>query len=358
MNTPLPAVQGHLRTSISWLPLPLLVCLLLGVVSVMAIASLCVGQVMLSPMRVVHGLLEVGSTTIDSKIVLELRLPRLLAAILGGAALGVSGLLMQALFRNPLADPWSLGLMAGGQLGAALVVVAGAVVGPAALHWLGVFESVGIVVGAAVGMLVIATAMAALARHVGTVTLLVLGLMLGFMAQGLIGILLHFTNRSQVRAFASWNDATFAAVVWSDYSTLLPPLLLGLVAAALLAKPLTAMLLGDSYARSMGVDVPRLRRGVLAATILLAAPVTALCGPVAFIGLIAPHLARALLGTARIGTLVAVTLLVGALLGTLADLVVHLPWSQHFLHLNSVLAIIGAPVVIALLLGSRMRGTG
>jgi iron complex transport system permease protein len=323
------------------------------------IASLSIGQVVLSAGDVVRGLASFGSGSMESRIVIELRLPRVLAAIAGGGALGLAGLLMQTLFRNPLADAWSLGLMAGGQFGAALIVVAGAVVGPAALELITGLAGLGIVAGSALGTLAVALAMAAMAKRVNTVTLLVLGLMLGFLAQGLISVLLHFTNRTQSRIFSSWNDATFASVVWPDFLTLLPPLLVGLALAIWLAKPLTALLLGETYAESLGVNVPRLRRLVLGATILLAAPVTAFCGPVAFVGLITPHLARGLMGSARIGALIPSTVLLGALLALAADLVVHLPWQQHFLHLNAILAILGAPVVIVLLLKSRsLRAAG
>lgn len=334
-------------------PAAVMAALLFAALAGAALASLAIGQVTLSLGEVIAGLGGIGSGSMESRIVVELRLPRVLAAIIGGGALGLAGLLMQTLFRNPLADAWSLGLMAGGQFGAALIVVAGAVVGPGALMILTGLSGLGVVVGSSLGMLGVALAMSAMARRVGTVTLLVLGLMLGFLAQGLISVLLHFTNRSQTRIFASWNDATFAGIVWPDFVTLTPPLLIGAIAAIALAKPLTALLLGETYAESLGVNVPRLRRLVLAATILLAAPVTAFCGPVAFVGLIVPHLARGLLGTARIGVLIPATAMLGALLALSADFVVHLPWDQHFLHLNAILALLGAPVVILLLLKSR-----
>ncbi|MHC9084670.1 FecCD family ABC transporter permease [Luteimonas sp. RIT-PG2_3] len=324
-----------------------------------AVASLALGQQVLSVSQVLQGLFGFDAASPEYRIVHGLRLPRVFAAILGGGALAVAGLLMQTLFRNPLADAWSLGLMAGGQFGAAVVVVAGAVVGPAALGLITGLSGLGIVAGSAIGMLAVALAMAAMARRVSSVTLLVLGLMLGFLAQGLIGVLLHFTNRTQSRIFASWNDATFASIAWPDFLSWLPLAVVGLMLAVYVAKPLTALLLGNLYAESLGVNVPRLRRIVLGATILLAAPVTAFCGPVAFIGLITPHLARGLMGSARIGALVLATFVLGALLALLADMVVHLPWRQHFLHLNAILAILGAPVVIAMLLTSRsLRATG
>ena len=164
---------------------PALIAGALALVLLLAIlASLMIGQVMLSPGEVLSGLGAIGSGSMETRIVVDLRLPRVLAAVIGGAALGLAGLLMQTLFRNPLADAWSLGLMAGGQFGAALVIVAGAVVGPGFLMVLTGFAGLGVVAGSVLGTLGVAMAMSAMARRVGAVTLLVLGLMLGFLAQG------------------------------------------------------------------------------------------------------------------------------------------------------------------------------
>jgi iron complex transport system permease protein len=189
------------------------------------------------------------------------------------------------------------------------------------------------------------------------VTLLVVGLMLGFTVQGIVSIVIHFANRVGGRVFSGWNDGNFASVTASDLPMLLVPVVAGVVLAMANAKPLTALLLGETYAKSLGTDVTRLRRLTLAAVVLLVAPVTAYCGPVTFIGLIVPHFARAMAGTARILPLMPLAALAGALLTLAADLVVHAPWEQHFLHLNAVLALVGAPVVIALLIFSpTMRG--
>lgn len=326
--------------------------ILLALLACLCGLSLAIGQVQLSWPEVLQAVSE-GPQSIEGRIVWELRMPRVLGAILAGSALGLAGLLMQTLFRNPLADPWSLGLTAGGQFGAALVVVAGASLSPELSSALAVFAGLDVTVGAGLGALLIAALMASIARRVGTVTLLVLGLMLGFLSQGLISVLLHFTNRTQGRIFSSWNDGTFAGLQWGDFAVFAPPVVLGVLIGLVLIKPLTALLLGEAYATSLGVNVTRLRQGVLAAVILLAAPVTAFCGPVIFVGLIVPHIARGLIGSARIGALVAPTLLLGALLAVVGDLVVHLPWRQHFLHLNAILAIIGAPIVIVMLLTSR-----
>ncbi len=338
------------------MPARLLLLALAAALATLTLWSMAHGQVGLSLPQVLQALAGRGDET-TTRIVTEIRLPRVAAALLGGAALGVAGLVMQALFRNPLADAWSLGLTAGGQMGAALVVVAGGWIGPAAAAAIGVFAGLGLVTGAALGTLAVALAMMAMARRVGTVTLLVAGLMLGFLAQGLISVLLHFTHRTQGRIYAGWNDGTFANMSGADLPWLALPVAFGLVGAVLIAKRLTALMLGETYAASLGTPLVALRRMALAVVILLVAPVVAYCGPVAFIGLIVPHLARAAMRTGDVPRVLPACALIGALLALLGDFIVHLPWDQHWLHLNAILALVGAPMVIGLLLFSaQMRG--
>lgn len=324
---------------------------LLAAVLAAAVFALGFGMIAVGPAGVLASLTGDGDPGI-AQIVTQLRLPRVLTAIVAGSALGVGGVLMQALFRNPMADAWSLGLTAGGQLGVALLVTAAAFSGPAAIDLLRSIEGVSITVGAMIGIGLFALAMVSLAKRVGTITLLVVGLMLGFTVQGIVSVVIHFANRVGGRLFSGWNDGNFAGVTWADLPMMAGPVLAGLLLALVAAKGLTALLLGETYARSLGTDVTRLRRLTLGAVVLLVAPVTAYCGPVTFVGLIVPHLARAIAGTARIPPLIPLAGLAGAMLALAADLVVHAPWEQHFLHLNSVLALVGAPVVIALLIFS------
>ncbi len=314
-----------------------------------AVASLSIGMVVLSPSDVVAVLLGLSEDDAIARIVFDLRAPRIVAAVFGGAALATAGLLLQALFRNPLASPWTLGLTAGAQFGAAVVVVAsGGLI--AGLRFL---ENVSLIVGAAAGCLGVALFMTAAAKRVGTVTLLILGVMLGFLAQGLISVIMHFTSRTQGRVFASWNDGSFAGLSWGDLPYLAVPIALGLAGAVLLVKPLNALLLGETYASSLGLRVPTMRRIVLGVAVLLAAPATAYCGPILFLGLIVPHLCRAIIGASDHRLLVPLVIPAGAALAVLADLFVHLPWDRHFLHLNAILAIIGAPAVMGMLLLRR-----
>jgi len=181
--------------------------------------------------------------------------------------------------------------------------------------------------------------------------------MLGFTAQGLTSVVLHFAARAGGRVYGGWSDASFAGVEPASLAWLALPIAIGVVLAVATAKPLTSLLLGETYAKSLGVRVTTLRRLALAATVALVAAVVAFCGPVSFIGLIAPHFARTLAGSARILPLLPLAALGGALLALAGDAIVHAPWEQHFLHLNAILAILGAPVVILILVFSpAVRG--
>ncbi|MEM9996647.1 MAG: iron ABC transporter permease [Bacteroidota bacterium] len=332
------------------------VVLVLAVVAAV-LASLSYGQVAIPLAEVLASVFNPSADTTAARILHDLRLPRVGTAVVAGAALGVAGVLMQALLRNPVADAWSLGLLAGGQLGVALTVAGAAFAGPAALQFLEVFQGVSLTLGAAVGVSVAAVAVLWLGRRVGPVTLLVVGLMLSFTVQGIVSVVVHFVSRAGSKVFSGWNDGNFASVVPAEWPLLAGVVFVGLLLAGACAKPLNALLLGETYAKSLGTHVGRLRGLALTATVLLVAPVTAFCGPITFIGLIVPHVARAIAKTARIGPLLPLAALSGALLAVAADFVVHLPWQQHFLHLNAVLALVGAPVVIALLLFSPvMRG--
>ena len=326
--------------------------ILLTALAAHSLLTLTYGQIALPLADTVGALTGLQSTDLARQIVLDIRLPRVAAAIIAGGALGMAGVLMQALFRNPVADAWSLGLLAGGQLGVALTVTAAAFAGPAAVSFLTFFEGPSITLAAGAGVAIAALVMLALGRRVGAITLLVIGLMLGFTSQGLTSVLLHFAARAGGRIYGGWTDASFAGVAPEVLPWLGLPILVGTCAAVATAKPLSSLLLGEAYARSLGVKVTSLRHAVLAAAVLLVAPVVAFCGPVSFVGLIAPHFARALAGTARILPLLPLAALGGALLALAGDAIIHAPWEQHFLHLNAILAIVGAPAVILILIFS------
>lgn len=327
--------------------------ILLGLVVLFFLLELGIGAVHIPVAEVVKALLGTTESETTSKIITELRLPRTLAAALGGAALGAAGLHLQTLFRNPLAEPWSLGLMAGAQLGVALVVTTASVVGSAVLQKLAFFSHLSIVAGSSLGCIFVLLMMVSISRYVNTITLLIFGLMLGFLSQGLISIILHFTNQSQGKIFAGWNDGSFAGVYWEQLPFLAFFVLIGIAISLMLVKQLNALQLGEKYAATMGMNVKRSRILILSAAVLLTAPVTAYCGPILFLGMIIPHLTRGIFSSGDNKILMPGVLLVGAGIALAADLIVHLPWERHFLHLNAIAAVLGAPVVMFVILRNR-----
>jgi iron complex transport system permease protein len=321
------------------------------ILGLLFVAELTLGAVAI-PLDAVLEALSTGHTAAHpawADIVLSFRLPRALTAMFAGAALGAAGLILQTLFRNPLADPFVLGIVHGARLGSALLVTFAGVVGNAFLLRYGLMGDVGLAVASIAGSVGVLALLAALSRKVSTVTLLVIGLMLGYLALGLISVALHFIDETQARAFKAWDDASFAGATRQQLNILIPGVVAGLLATSFLLKPLNGLLLGESYAASMGMRVALVKRAALTATAWLSGLVSALCGPVAFLGLVAAQVARAITHTADHRWLLPAAALVGAVLGLGADLVLHLPWSRHVFHLNAVIGLVGAPVALFLL---------
>lgn len=343
----LSAATRHVRAPVVY---AVLVCLL----GMLFLAELSLGSVAI-PVGAVADMLLSGSPgpSVWRDIVIGFRLPRALNALCSGAALGVAGLLLQTLFRNPLADPFVLGIVHGARLGSAVLVAFAGLAGNAFLLRFGLMGDVGLAVASVAGSAAVLALLAALSRRVGTVTLLIVGLMLGYLCVGLISVLLHFIDETQARAFKAWDDASFAGATWQQLRILLPGIGLGLLACAFLVKPLNGLLLGERYAASMGIPVARVKRLALLATAWLSGLVSAFCGPVAFLGLVAAQVARALMRSADHRRLLPAAALLGAVLGLAADLVLHLPWSRHVFHLNAVIGLVGAPLALYLLYRTR-----
>jgi iron complex transport system permease protein len=323
--------------------------------------DLALGSVRI-PLGQIFSILFGGGAEKESweQIIVNYRLPRALTALCGGAGLAVAGLQMQTLFRNPLAGPFVLGINAGASLGvAAAVLAAGGLAGAGLISGLGLFGSLGAVVSAALGAALVFGLIVIVSRRVeSNMTLLILGLMFGHIAGAAVSVLLHFSAAEQIRVFVTWTFGSFAGVGWDQLRVLAPATLIGLAAAFLLVKPLNALLLGEAYARSMGLTVGRARLAILAGTSLLAGAITAFCGPIAFLGVAVPHLCRGLLDSSDHRLLVPATVLAGGGLALAADLVAQLPGSQAVLPLNAVTSLIGAPVIIWVILQrANLRST-
>lgn len=304
------------------------------------------------------GILDVlvgeSSNRVWRNIVVEFRLPRAVNAAVSGMALGAAGIMLQTLFRNPLADPYVLGIAHGARFGAAVLFVFTGIAGNAFVVQFGLVGDIGLAIASVAGSTLILGILAVLSTRVSTVTLLLVGLMLGYLAVGLISVLLHFVDESNAKAFKAWDDASFAGATWRQLTVLIPATLAGTLAAISLLKPLDALLLGDRYAASLGVDVKRAKLMVLICTGWLCGIVTAFCGPVAFVGLVAAQVARGMFGVSDHRTLLPAAMVLGAVVSLGADLVTHLPLERHVFHLNAVIGLVGAPIALFVLLRSRL----
>ncbi len=283
------------------------------------------------------------------------RLPRAITACLAGAGLAVSGLQMQTLFRNPLAGPSILGIGSGASLGVALVVLTVTTTHASRyLDGLGLGGEIATVVAAGGGSsLVMFLVLAASRRVKSAVTLLILGLLFGYATNAIVSILMHFSIAERVHVYISWTFGSFGGTTWRQLRIFIPAVLAFLVATQLSSKPLNGLLLGESYAQSMGLNVKRARALSIITTSVLTGTVTAFCGPIAFLGVAVPHLARSLFGTSNHRVLLPATAISGAVIALVSDLIAQLPGSQIVLPLNAVTALIGAPVVGWIILKRR-----
>ncbi|MEH2467250.1 iron ABC transporter permease [Nostoc sp.] len=281
-----------------------------------------------------------------ANIILKFRLPKALTATLAGAALGVSGLQMQTLFRNPLAGPFVLGISSGASLGVALVVLTASVTTPTLLADLGIISDFSLVIAASLGAASVLGMMLVVSRRVqDTMTLLILGLLFGYATSAIVSILLQFSSKERIQSYIMWTFGSFAGVTWRQLVVLIPVILLSLFLAVLQSKSLNALLLGESYARSLGLTVQKTRFSIITSASILAGGITAFCGPIAFLGVAIPHLCRSLFNTSDHRILIPSVIIMGAILALIADLFSQLWVSQMVLPLNAVTALIGTPVV-------------
>lgn len=336
---------------------PAMLALLLALLGVLLLLSLALGSASIPLEQIVTVLLGGEADHLSwTNIVLKFRLPKTATAALAGMALGVSGLLMQTYFRNPLAEPFVLGVSSGASLGVALVVLGSGAVGGALLAGLGLAGDLLLTVaagaGAALSMILV---LLASIRIRSSVTLLLLGLMFGYLVGALVSLLLYFALPERIQAYVNWTFGSFSGVTAAQLPILAVFTLSGLLLSASLVKPLNALLLGEEYARSLGIHLRRTRCAIILATALLVSAVTAFCGPIAFLGIAVPHLCRGLLGSSDHRLLLPGACLTGACVALCAALIAELPGNNLVLPLNVVTALLGAPVVMLVVL-RHLRG--
>ena len=276
--------------------------------------------------------------------------------MIAGAGLSVSGLLMQTVFRNPLAGPSVLGISSGASLGVALIVLLSGSLGGVALSSLGILGEVAVTLGAILGSFTIMILIAYVSQRVkGNVTLLIIGVMIGYVVNAVIGVLKYFSVEEDIKAYVFWGLGSFSRISPSQVPLFVVLILVLLLLSFLLIKTLNLMLLGESYARSLGLNIKRARLLVITSSGALVALVTAFCGPIIFLGLAVPHLCRSLFQTSDHRILVPTSILLGSAIALLCNLIARLPGFEGALPINSVTALIGAPVVISVLF-SKHRG--
>ncbi len=342
----------------------LVLCGLIAGIVLAFLVSLALGSTNVPIGRVVGVVIDVfgdvfGGTSTErdgAAVVVEaIRLPRSLTALLAGAALGIAGLQMQTLFRNPLADPFALGISSGASLGMAIVVLGSGMSVAAAFGASTGLRGDAMVVGAAItgALAVLGLVLVVSSRVANPTTVLILGLMFGYTASAIVTVLVGVSSPERLTQLAHWGFGSFSGVTWERLRLFAPLTIAGVLMAAAMTKQLNALLLGENYARSMGVAVRRARLLTMLGASMLGAVVTAFCGPIAFLGIAIPHMCRGLLGTSNHRVLVPAVVLMGGAVALVAQVVSLLPGSAGILPLNAVTSIIGAPVVVAVLLRSR-----
>ena len=310
----------------------------------LALLDVCSGSSWISPLSTLNSQLS----TLHSQILLHLRLPKMLTAILAGASLSVAGLMMQTLFRNPLAGPYILGVSSGASRGVALVTMVTTIL-PLAFslspHSL-------IATSAIIGSMLTMLLVMLFARRIrSNVTLLIVGMMVGNIAGALVNMIQNFANPDSLKLFDVWTIGSLSGVSWEELPTLAIGIAIAAIIVLMLIKPLNGLLLGEDYARSLGIHVERTRWMMVLASCLLAGSVTAFCGPIAFIGVAVPHIARGIFATSNHRLTVPASALIGANILLVCDILCNL--GTYSLPISTMSALFGAPIILWIVLKKK-----
>ena len=325
----------------------ILFTLLATAVAALFVADLAVGSTSIAMSEVWAALTGGNCDEATRDIVLKIRLIKAVMAILAGAALAVSGLQMQTLFRNPLAGPYVLGVSSGASLGVAIFLLGAPILGLAASPALQLLGTAG---AAWIGSGLILMLVMAVSRRIKDImVILILGMMIGSAIGAVVEILQYLSNENALKSFVVWTMGSLGDVTATQLQLVVPTILVGLILTIALIKPLNLLLLGENYARTMGLDITRSRRMIFASTTLLAGTVTAFCGPIGFIGLAVPHLARMLFASADHRILIPASMLTGAAVLLTCDIVAK----TMALPINTVTALMGIPIVIFVVVRNR-----
>ena len=285
-------------------------------------------------------------------IVLNYRLPKAITAIIVGSGLSISGLLMQTLFRNPLAGPFVLGISSGASLGVAILILGASLFGASITSY--AFTNFGLAIAASIGsFLVLSAVMIAALKVRNTMSILIIGLMFGSLTAAVISVLAYFSSASQLQQYMFWSFGSLGNLSWNEIIALISIFSIGIVLVIFIIKPLNSLLVGENYAKSMGVNVKLTRNITLISTSLLTGVITAFSGPIAFIGLAVPHLTKLLFNTSNHKVLLPAVAITGAIIMLICDSIAQLPTSEYTLPINAITSLFGAPIIIWLLVRKR-----
>lgn len=317
------------------------------------ILNISLGQVAIPIKEVFKSLFtSLGTKETWEYIIINYRLPKAVTAILVGIGLSISGLLMQTMFRNPLAGPYVLGLSSGSSLGVAFVIL-GAGFLPVAVSEI-LLSNYGVVMASCVGSLLVLLLVLSVSQRLrDTATILIVGLMFGSFTSAIVSVLTYFSTAEQLQKFTFWSLGSIGNLPWSSIFILTISVGIGLLLSLFSIKSLDALLLGENYAKSMGLNVKKSRFIIMIATSILAGSITAFAGPIAFVGLAVPHLSKLLFQTSNHKILFWSTILIGAIIMLLCDTISQMPGFDFTLPINAITSIVGAPVVIWLLIRKR-----
>ena len=281
----------------------------------------------------------------------DYRVPKAITAILVGSGLSISGLLMQTLFRNPLAGPFVLGISSGASLGVAMLILGASLIGGISAV---AFSSFSMAIAASMGAFLVLSAVLIAANKVrNTMSILIIGLMFGSITSAIISVLAYFSSAEQLQQFIFWGFGSLGNLSWNELKIFSLIFIIGVSLLIFIIKPLNSMLLGENYAKSMGVNIKKTRNIVLITTSILTGVITAFSGPIAFVGLAVPHLTKLVFNTSNHKIVLPAVAIVGAILMLIADSIAQLPTSEYTLPINAITSIFGAPIVIWLLISKR-----
>ena len=327
--------------------------LLFVLLVILFITNISLGSVSI-PIKEIFNLLSGGVASKSSweTIIISYRLPKAITAILVGSGLSISGLLMQTLFRNPLAGPFVLGISSGASLGVALLILGASFFGGFFLT--SMFSNWALAIAASIGSFFVLSAVIIAANRVrNTMSILIIGLMFGSLTSAVISVLAFFSQAEQIQQYLFWSFGSLGNLTWEELSIFGLIYLVGILGTFSVIKPLNSFLLGENYAQSLGINIKRSRNIILLITSILTGVITAFSGPIAFVGLAVPHIAKMLFSTSNHKILLPSAALIGAIVLLICDCIAQLPTSEYTLPINAITSLFGAPIVIWLLVRKK-----